>query len=105
MSEKEMSLENTLNTLRYCSDSDNTCDGCVLYDAQDEACECANALRLAAVEHIEALQTEFAKKNSEIERLNFENLQMVASIKGLRAEAIKDFAEKAKESGVKNDKL
>ena len=38
----------------------------------------------------------------EVERLNFENLQMLASIKGLeeraRAEAIKEFAERVKET-------
>ena len=37
------------------------------------------------------------RKNAKIEKLNFENLQMVASIKGLRAEAIKEFAERVKE--------
>ena len=40
------------------------------------------------------------RKNAEIGKLNFENLQMLASIKGLeervRAEAIKEFAERAK---------
>ena len=36
------------------------------------------------------------RKNAKIEKLNFENLQMVASIKGLRAEAIKEFAKRVK---------
>ena len=36
------------------------------------------------------------RKNAKIEKLNFENLQMVASIKELRAEAIKEFAEMVK---------
>lgn len=35
-------------------------------------------------------------QNAEIERLNYESLQMIASIKNLRAEAIKEFAERLK---------
>ena len=36
------------------------------------------------------------RKNAEIEKLNFENLQMIASIKNLKAEAIHEFAERLK---------
>jgi hypothetical protein len=36
------------------------------------------------------------RKNAENAKLNFENLQMVASIKGLEARAIKEFAERVK---------
>ena len=36
------------------------------------------------------------RKNAENEKLNFENLQMIASIKGLKAEAIKDVLQRAR---------
>ena len=39
-----------------------------------------------------AIQDLINRKNAENERLNFENLQMIASIKGLKDEAIKEFA-------------
>lgn len=37
-----------------------------------------------------------ATQNANIDRLNYENLQMIASIKHLKAEAIKEFAERLK---------
>lgn len=42
------------------------------------------------------------RKNAENEKLNFENLQMIASIKNLKAEAIKEFAERVIKEGEKN---
>lgn len=36
------------------------------------------------------------RQKAEIQRLNFENLQMIASIKHLKSEAIKEFAERLK---------
>ncbi len=42
------------------------------------------------------------RKNAEIYRLNFENLQMVASIKGLEEMAIKEFAERVKAVGARS---
>lgn len=41
---------------------------------------------------IDELQHEKTELQHEIEKLNFENLQMVASIKGLKAEAIKSYS-------------
>lgn len=43
------------------------------------------------------------RKDAKIERLTVENLQMVASIKRLKAEAIKEFAEKLKENAIDID--
>ena len=43
------------------------------------------------------------RKNAKIERLNFENLQMIASIKNLKAEAIKEVFAKVKGSSNKMD--
>jgi peptide deformylase len=43
---------------------------------------------------IEDLQHEKTELQHKIEKLNLENLQMVASIKGLEARAIKEFAER-----------
>lgn len=40
---------------------------------------------------------EIGQAKKEIERLNYENLQMIASIKHLKAEAYKEFAERCKE--------
>ena len=53
--------------------------------------------RLTAIE--EAHREQNGELRTAVERLNFENLQMIASIKGLeeraKAEAIKEFAERA----------
>ncbi len=43
------------------------------------------------------LNKQVAEQKAEIERLNLENLQMVASIKRLKSEAIKEFWDKAKQ--------
>lgn len=39
-----------------------------------------------------------ATQNANIDRLNYENLQMIASIKHLKSEAYKEFAERLKEN-------
>ena len=53
--------------------------------------KCVQALQMMVV--IRHALKDYNRKNAKIEKLNFENLQMVASIKGLRAEAINEFAE------------
>lgn len=60
--------------------------------------------QMAEVERLKSVEESHREQNGElrtaVERLNIENLQMIASIKGLeeraRAEAIKEFAERLK---------
>ena len=98
--------------LECCIDEDNeftTCDGCVFIECKmGKERECTyymlkSVLSLinrknAEIDRLTAVEKSHQVLNGElrtaVERLNFENLQMVASIKGLeeraRAEAIKE---------------
>ena len=48
-------------------------------------------------EELDGKDVEIMRLKHEIERLTLENLQMIASIKNLKSEAIKEFAERLKE--------
>ncbi len=66
---------------------DNGCFGCPY--TKDYSCR---LLRNPIKDALDLIN----RQKAEIERLNYENLQTIASIKHLKAEAIKEFAERLK---------
>ena len=73
---------------------------------------CSHTLSKSALDLInrknaekDELQHEKAKLQHKIEELNFENLQLVASFRDLKAEAIKEFAERVKEYIYESDDI
>lgn len=99
-----MTDEQIIKALEHCSGSiQYCCQDCPFY----EQCENDDELVKYALdlvnrqketiqnqdEMIRALINAQETLQKETERLNFENLQMVASIKNLKSEAIKEFAE------------
>lgn len=79
-----------IKALAFCSDPDSTCDRCVLFDIRDESCECASKLRLEAIALIIRQKAEVEEKSNKLREV----LPIVAEIK---AESIKEFAERLKE--------
>ena len=47
-----------VKVLEYCSNPNNTCDKCILFNAKDDSCQCASNLRLRALDLINRLQKE-----------------------------------------------
>ena len=90
MTVNHMPEEVIKKALECCSKEGNRCKKCP-----------NNALLTCRERTMEEAIDLINRKNAENYRLNFENLQMLASIKGLeervRAEAIKEFAERMKE--------
>ena len=80
-----MTYEEVVKALECCS-RPAECINCPLYD--NYGLNCISVLRHATFDLLR-------KQKAEIERLNYENLKMIAEIKNLKAEAIKEFAEKA----------
>lgn len=120
MTDKKFTQEEIVKALECCiKDDAKYCDDCSYYDEKEEHEQlCVYRLHrdtLDLIARIKArivryqlkntnqrhtlamLNKQVAEQKAEIERLNLENLQMVASIKRLKSEAIKEFAERLKE--------
>ena len=80
--------------LEYCSNPNNTCEKCVLYVADDDSCECASKLRLAALDLINRQKAEIEMLRTSI-NVDLENYASEYDSK-IKAEAIKEFAERLK---------
>lgn len=87
-----MTEEEIMKVLAYCKNQGLTSE-CTECPYKGEKRDCMGVMLEDALDLIN-------RKNAENARLNFENLQMIASINGLeeraRAEAIKEFIERAK---------
>ena len=99
-----MTDNDIIKALECCGIRDTNCIECPYYEKT--YCVDADALDLinrkddminGLIAGQETLQKALAEKNAEVERLTLENLQMVASIKRLKSEAITEFAERLKE--------
>ena len=99
-----MTDNDIIKALECCGIRDTNCIECHYYEKT--YCVDADALDLinrkddminGLIAGQETLQKALAEKNAEVERLTLENLQMVASIKRLKSEAITEFAERLKE--------
>lgn len=80
-----MTESEIMKALECHSNDDVTCAKCPL----EKVIGCTVELNNSALALIN-------RKNAENEKLNFENLQMIASIKNLKSEAIKEFIERLK---------
>lgn len=86
-----MSDNDVVKALEYCAEG-GYCGDCG-YDIK--SAKCIAKIMKDSIDLI-------IRQKAEIERLNYESLQMVASIKNLRAEAVKEFAERLKETKFKH---
>ena len=101
--------------LEYCSNPNNTCDKCILFNAKDDSCQCASNLRLQALDLINRLQAEnkewkslvevgelqYRKQKAEIEDLEKKLKSQIQRNRLVRkkskAEAYKECIEKVEE--------
>ena len=88
-----MTDEDVKKAMLHCA-KHGTCERCTLYIEDDDRCDCSSVLKLAALNIINC-------QHAEIERLTLEYAGFEAGvkhiIKSIKAEAIKEFAERLKE--------
>ena len=114
MTGKKLTDTEIKKALEYCSNPNNTCDKCILFNAKDDSCQCASNLRLQALDLINRLEKkneaykyyyeeclkDLKNANTENEKLKAKPIFVNSKIydkqmeqKNIKAEARKEFAE------------
>lgn len=81
---KKLTKEELKSTLNYCSNPQATCEKCILYDPNDDDCQCSRDLKRAALKYIESLEEESFADSSVYSEFTFgEKLRAVREARGL----------------------
>ena len=93
MTDKKLTDKEIKKALEYCSNPNNTCDKCILFNAKDDSCQCASNLRLQALDYINRLEAEhenwqsaYMTEKQEIANLEIEFKAMRGAANGFKAE-------------------
>ena len=99
MPDKKLTDSEIKKALEYCSNPNNTCDKCILFNAKDDSCQCASNLRLQALDLINRLQAERENYKQVAERQQKISQDRHFEIKELKAEneRLKTFEDKIAE--------
>lgn len=84
--DKKLTDNEIVKALEYCSNPNNTCDKCILFNAKDDSCQCANNLRLQAFDLINRQQAEILNLTSDLTSLQNDLTSAKAEIERLKKE-------------------